>query len=34
MQVPGCDIALVHGTGGSIGTRMSSATLILGQEDA
>jgi acetyl-CoA C-acetyltransferase len=34
VQVPGCDIALVHGTGGSIGTRMGSATLILGQEDA
>src|SRR6185437_10175735 len=34
VQVPDCDIALVHGTGGSIGTRMGSATLILGQEDA
>jgi hypothetical protein len=34
VQVPGCDIALVHGTGGSIGTRMGSTTLILGQEDA
>jgi acetyl-CoA C-acetyltransferase len=34
VQVSGCDIALVHGTGGSIGTRMGSATLILGQEDA
>ena len=27
-------IALVHGTGGSLGTRMGSSTLILGQEDA
>jgi acetyl-CoA C-acetyltransferase len=34
VQVPDCDIALAHGTGGSIGTRMGSATLILGQEDA
>ncbi|WP_228032098.1 thiolase domain-containing protein [Mycolicibacterium sp. P9-22] len=34
VQVPDCDIALVHGTGGWLGTRMGSATLILGQEDA
>jgi acetyl-CoA C-acetyltransferase len=34
VQVRDCDLALVHGTGGSIGTRMGSATLILGQEDA
>ena len=34
VQVPDCDIALAHGTGGSIGTRMGSATLILGREDA
>ena len=34
VQVPNCEIALVHGTGGSIATRMGSATLILGQEDA
>ena len=34
VQVPDCDIALAHGTGGSIGTRMGSATLILGQEGA
>jgi len=34
VQVPDCQIALVHGTGGSLGTRMGSATLILGQEDA
>jgi len=33
LQVPDCEIALVHGTGGSIGSRMASATLILGQED-
>lgn len=34
VQVPDCDIALAHGTGGSIGTRMGSATVILGREDA
>jgi acetyl-CoA C-acetyltransferase len=34
VQVPNCDIALVHGTGGALGTRMASATLILGTEDA
>ncbi len=34
VQVPQCDIALAHGTGGSIGSRMVSSTLILGQEDA
>ena len=34
VQVPNCDIALAHGTGGSIGTRMGSATVIIGQEDA
>ena len=34
VQVPNCEIALAHGTGGSIGTRMGSATLILGREDA
>jgi acetyl-CoA C-acetyltransferase len=34
VQVPDCRIALVHGTGGSLGTRMGSATLILGTEDA
>jgi acetyl-CoA C-acetyltransferase len=33
-QVPNCDIVLAHGTGGSIGARMGSSTLILGQEDA
>lgn len=34
VQVANCDIALAHGTGGSIGTRMGSATVILGKEDA
>jgi acetyl-CoA C-acetyltransferase len=34
VQVQDCDVALVHGTGGWLGTRMGSATLILGQEDA
>jgi acetyl-CoA C-acetyltransferase len=34
VQVPNCQLALVHGTGGSLGTRMGRATLILGQEDA
>ena len=33
VQVPNCEIALAHGTGGSLGTRMGSATLILGLED-
>ena len=34
VQVPDCELALAHGTGGSIGTRMGSATLILGRADA
>jgi acetyl-CoA C-acetyltransferase len=34
VQVPNCDLALAHGTGGSLATRMGSATLVLGQEDA
>jgi acetyl-CoA C-acetyltransferase len=34
LQVPDCEIALAHGTGGSLATRMGSATLILGREDA
>jgi acetyl-CoA C-acetyltransferase len=29
VQVPDCDIALAHGTGGSLGTRHGSATIIL-----
>ncbi|WP_343712548.1 thiolase domain-containing protein [Inquilinus sp.] len=32
VQVPGCDIALVHGTGGLISMRHGSATLILERE--
>jgi acetyl-CoA C-acetyltransferase len=32
--VPGCELALAHGNGGSLGTRSAAATLILGQEDA
>jgi acetyl-CoA C-acetyltransferase len=32
VQVPDCEIGLAHGTGGSLGTRMGSATLILGEE--
>ena len=34
VQVPNCDIALAHGTGGFLGARMGSATLILGSEAA
>ena len=34
VQVPNCRLALAHGTGGSLATRMGSATLILGREDA
>ena len=34
LQVRDCRLALAHGTGGNIGTRMASATLILGQPDA
>jgi acetyl-CoA C-acetyltransferase len=34
VQVPDCELALAHGTGGSIGTRMGSSTVILGREDA
>jgi len=33
VQVPDCKIALVHGTGGSLGTRHGAATLILARED-
>ncbi len=32
VQVPNCDLALAHGTGGSLGTRHGSATLILERE--
>ena len=31
VQVPECELALAHGTGGSLATRMGSATLILGR---
>jgi len=31
VQVKNCDLALAHGTGGSLGTRHCSATLILGR---
>jgi acetyl-CoA C-acetyltransferase len=34
VQVPDCQIALAHGTGGQIGTRMGSSTLIMGKADA
>lgn len=34
LQVRNCETALVHATGGSIGTRMVCSTLILGQADA
>ena len=33
VQVPDCELALAHGTGGSLGTRMGSATLVLGRQD-
>jgi acetyl-CoA C-acetyltransferase len=32
VQVPNCDLALAHGTGGSLGTRHGAATLILARE--
>ena len=32
VQVKNCDIALAHGTGGSLGTRHSSATMIMERE--
>ena len=31
VQVPDCELALAHGTGGSLATRMGSSTLILGR---
>jgi len=34
VQVPDCELAVAHGTGGSLSTRMGSATLVLGREDA
>ncbi|HEX3789891.1 MAG TPA: thiolase domain-containing protein [Pseudonocardiaceae bacterium] len=33
VQVPDCEVALVHGTGGRLGTRAGSVTLILGRSD-
>jgi len=33
VQVPNCDLVLAHGTGGSLGTRHGSATIILERED-
>lgn len=33
VQVPDCEVALVHGTGGSLGSRMGSVTAILGVEE-
>jgi len=32
VQVPNCNVALAHGTGGSLGTRHGSATLIMERE--
>ena len=32
VQVPGCSLALAHGTGGLLGTRHGSATVILERE--
>lgn len=32
VQVPDCEIAVVNGTGGYLGTRIGSATLVLGRE--
>ncbi len=32
VQVPNCDLALAHGTGGSLGTRHAAATLVLERE--
>ena len=32
VQVPDCELALAQGTGGSLGTRMGSATVILGRD--
>jgi acetyl-CoA C-acetyltransferase len=33
VQVPDCELALAHGTGGSLATRSGAATLILGRAD-
>ncbi|MDF5754323.1 thiolase domain-containing protein [Spongiactinospora sp. TRM90649] len=34
VQLDDCELALVHGNGGDLGTRMRAATMILGREDA
>jgi acetyl-CoA C-acetyltransferase len=34
VQVPDCRLALAHGTGGMLSSRMGSSTLIVGSEDA
>jgi acetyl-CoA C-acetyltransferase len=34
VQVPNCNLVLAHGTGGLLGSRMGSATVILEREDA
>jgi acetyl-CoA C-acetyltransferase len=34
VQVPDCELALAHGSGGILATRMVSATVVLGREDA
>ena len=34
VQVSDCEIALAHGTGGTLSGRMASVTLVLGREDA
>ncbi|MDF3311870.1 thiolase domain-containing protein [Rhodococcus sp. T2V] len=34
VQVPDCEVALAHGTGGSLANRMGSVTLILGRDAA
>lgn len=34
VQVPDCNLALAHGTGGQIGMRSGSATVVLGRNDA
>jgi acetyl-CoA C-acetyltransferase len=34
VQIPNCTLALAHGTGGRLGTRMGSVTVILGTADA
>jgi acetyl-CoA C-acetyltransferase len=33
VQVPDCGLALAHGTGGNLGNRMGSATLVLAREE-